>query len=710
MVAVVSNQPNPIFRKMRMTSLESIASWIALWSVLQLLLSGQWNVRYNVGKTQGRGARVVPVFVAVASAFGLGVDAAKTSTKKKSGFSKVPYQRKTSKEDSASLMKDLDTFIYDATSYLVRISHTPEQDPTFPGRFTYQTDLRKSLDPALKKNYWNDKSHYQFDYNLLRHNGAIYALSQAYARNREVLKEGHSRIGVGGGSKSTAGTAPLSALQQPTLERLQESIVQTMERAVGYLRDNALLPVPNHQAEWLAAWERTDIDDPHSEPETAKLGGAGLAMIALGRMEVIKPRSVSLEKELRKLGAFVESLQRPEDGGFVSKYEWRDGPNNEWASLYYPGEAALGLMTLAELELEREQAAIQKQKGMITSADLELEHQHYPQHHHQKLGGKNKPVIVHSRRWITIATRALLYLERLRRDQELEDIEPDHWALLATAQLLPLLDRQRKEAPKGRVRKQADLDYWLVYHHGVRVATSMVADHTTKGLEEHQGCFTYDSRTCATATRLEGLLAALTFVQESELFPGGNTEDGDNTNEEGDPTELLRDRIERDVGMGIRFLLQAQQKSNQNKMRGAVPGMYTGKTPVLPHLGKEDSSNSEDEEDEDFQIAEVRVDYVQHSLSAVLAYEAFLKARANEAGARKGFHQAVHETVRKVAAPIIHHVKRRLDMVTRSTTMVNYAVLCSVVAFVAAVVGLAYCPGFCFGRRRRRKRRVERND
>eukprot|EP00536_Pseudo-nitzschia_multiseries_P003496 jgi/Psemu1/301994/fgenesh1_kg.54_\ len=144
-------------------------------------------------------------------------------------------------------------------------------------------------------------------------------------------------------------------------------------------------------------------------------------------------------------------------------------------------------------------------------------------------------------------------------------------------------------------------------------------------------------------------------------------------------------------------------------MRGAVPGMYTGKTPVLP--SKEDASNSEDEhEDEDYQISEVRVDYVQHSLSAVLAYEAFLRAKGQEANAKKGFHEAVHETVRKVAAPIIHHVKRRIDTATRSSAMVNYAVLSAVVTLVLAVVGLAYCPGLCFGRRRRRKRRVERND
>ena len=104
-----------------------------------------------------------------------------------------------------------------------------------------------------------------------------------------------------------------------------------------------------------------------------------------------------------------------------------------------------------------------------------------------------------------VATKALLYLEQLRRDEALDDIEPDHWALLATARLLPILDRQRQALENKSEKKQADLEYWLVYNHGVRVATSIVSDHTTEGLKKHKGCFTYDFRTCATSTRLEGL-------------------------------------------------------------------------------------------------------------------------------------------------------------------------------------------------------------
>lgn len=593
-------------------------------------------------------------------------------------------------EDLSSLLGEIDSFVTDAVSYLVRISHNAKQDPTFPGRFTYQADLREDLQHSLKMNHWKHKD--QPDYNLLRHNGAIYALSQAYNRNEE-RRNSHN----------------------PTSTDVdQVALLQTMERAVGYLRDIALLPVPGHN-EWLAAWERIDTEDPHSEPYMAKLGGAGLAMIAMGRLEGIKKNSVSLEKELRKLGAFVESLQDKYDGSFTCKYSWRDGPSNEWVSLYYPGEATLGLVTLAELELQKEEGI--GQRKMVTSAELELEHQH---HHRDPHGSQTQEKL--SGRWIRVATNALLYLERLRRDQELDTIEPDHWALLGTARLLPILDKQRHELADGHPRKQADLEYRLVYNHGVRVAQSMVHDHTTDGLSSHKGCFTYDSRTCPTATRLEGLLAAMTFIEDSEVFFG----------DEHDATELLKDRIERDMDMGIRFLLTTQQKSDRNDMRGAVPGKFTGRQPVFPiHRAESndddpistkagtyenENENEPESEDKDFNLAEVRVDYVQHSMSAVMAYETFLLDKLEKRHAQKGFHEKVHENVHKVhekVHKVVHRVKLKINTATASEVFVNYAILGAICLLAIVVICLAYFPWSWprfLARHRRRRRRVKREE
>jgi len=588
----------------------------------------------------------------------------------------VPYTNGDDDEKAlTALLGELDSFVSNAVSYLVRISHSIDQDPTFPGRFTYQTDLRDSLHPSLQTNYWEHNA--QPDYNLLRHNGAIYALSEAYNRNEKkrsvVVASNHHKKSI-----------------DRNLETVSASIRDTMERAVGYLRDNALLPVPDHKEEWLAAWERVDPNDPHSEPDTAKLGGAGLAMIALARLEGIKPNAVC-EEELRRLGAFVESLQNKVDGSFICKYQWGVGPYDEWVSLYYPGEAALGLVMLAEFELSLEEQQHQKKNNVVHSGEAQLELHHYSHGHHHDEGNEK-----HSKRWIKVATDALLYLERLRRDESLEEVKADHWALLATARLLPILDKQRQDLnDESRERKQADLEYWLVYNHGVKVANSIVADHTTAGLKEHNGCFTYDSRTCGTATRLEGLLAAMTFIGDSEMYLG--TED--------DAAELLKDRIERDVGMGIRFLLNAQQKNDHNNMRGAIPGKFVIGDPQPPE--QHHSGSSDEEHDLAFDLAEVRVDYVQHSLSAVIAYESFLLGRLEKNHGEKAFHEKVQE-VYKVYHKVKRHVKHRFDIATASQAFVNYAILGSICFLVSVAVCLAYSPcsifSFLAGRRRRRRR------
>ena len=273
-------------------------------------------------------------------------------------------------------------------------------------------------------------------------------------------------------------------------------------------------------------------------PKRAKLGGAGLALIALCNVERIFPGTTDLD-DMRHIGNFIQHLKQ-DDGTFASRFDGRYGKDDSWVSLYYPGEAALGLVYLAEVEND----------------EARQEH------------------------WISIATEILVYLEGLRRTQALEEIEPDHWALLASSRLIPKLD-------------PLSVEYWLVYNHAVRVAQSMLVSHTEAELIQSGGCFTMDRRTCPTATRLEGLLAACTFVKDHEMF----------IDQVGRKVMPLRERMVRDVQLGIDFLLRSQQQTNENNMKGAVPGMFPPNN------------------DYDLEHSEVRVDYVQHSMSAVIAYE-----------------------------------------------------------------------------------------
>lgn len=422
------------------------------------------TTKTSTTRTKGRGSVVVLVAAAVAVG---SVDDVTTTTadgpdrrgQQKNGdhsiaaaaaVAAVPPRTGNAILDAEITLERLDAFIRHGTDYLTRISHTDEVDPYFPGRFTYETSLDVALDDVVGRNYADSP---QEDYNLLRHNGAIYSLALSYERSR-------SRGGSGSGGSGNGGT-----------DNNNDAVIAAMQRAVAYLKHETL-PVPsgtdghNFLPDQLAPWERSDDKDPESTPRTAKLGGAGLALIAMGYMEHIVPGTTDTEY-LRQVGNFIAALQNPDTGSFTCKYSYQKGaPDASWVSLYYPGEAALGMAVLAELE--------------EPTSDL-----------------RDK--------WVSVGTKALLYLEMLRRDQDLGDIEADHWALLATARILPLLLLDDSSST---------VDYWLVYSHGVRVARSMVAwnNNPPGRLIEHSGCFTFDRRTCPTATRLEGLCECMLCI------------------------------------------------------------------------------------------------------------------------------------------------------------------------------------------------------
>lgn len=77
----------------------------------------------------------------------------------------------------------------------------------------------------------------------------------------------------------------------------------------------------------------------------------------------------------------------------------------------------------------------------------------------------------------------------------------------------------------------------------------------------------------------------------------------------------LRDRIIHDVKLGVRFVLGSQQTTTKNNMLGGVPERFPAK-------------NDGD--------GNVRIDYPQHSMSAMIAYERFLLEERKKSGGRLG--------------------------------------------------------------------------
>ncbi|MCU0763886.1 MAG: hypothetical protein MUF76_13240 [Hydrogenophaga sp.] len=297
-------------------------------------------------------------------------------------------------------------------------------------------------------------------YNLLRHAGTVLALAEYHLEHPATPQE----------------TAAIT-------------------RSLNHLRSCCMAP-SGAGADDLAVWSAPDtVGGPRSYP-VAKLGGAGLALAAMAQWRRLQPDAVALA-DMQALARFILSMQQP-DGRFRSLHAHHTGEHDpDWVSLYYPGEAALGLLLL---------------------------HDHDP-----------------NPRWLEAALDALRALARER--EFLQHPPPDHWALLATAALWnknPSLLASALPPPlswhaaPGRTAVAP-----LLMAHGLSVTRFMLDEQAQA---QHSGScapggFTSDGRTTPTATRLEGLLAFL------PLLPAG----------------AERDAVLAAVQDGMGFLLQAQR-------------------------------------------------------------------------------------------------------------------------------------------------------
>lgn len=301
----------------------------------------------------------------------------------------IPWQRPPRVEVAP---EQLGEAIRAATGYLVRVCDSD-------GRFVYELDLESGKAIGGR-------------YNLLRHAGTMHALATAYRRKPDP------------------------------------EVLGALQRSAEFLRREAIAAVPD-APEMSAVWSDPRVTG-GSGPRFAKLGGAGLALVALTQLEQLAPGTVPRE-ELRRLGRFLQFMQKP-DGSFYSKYFPDRGRDDSWTSLYYPGEACLGAILLYELD------------------------------------GRDE--------WLEIADRGLAYLARPEVFHE--PPLPDHWMLLALERLLPHCDERQLAHPRA-----------VLLEHARRTCQGMIAEQEPcRGDPRLDGCFGDDGRTAPTATRLEGLLAA----------------------------------------------------------------------------------------------------------------------------------------------------------------------------------------------------------
>jgi hypothetical protein len=221
------------------------------------------------------------------------------------------------------------------------------------------------------------------------------------------------------------------------------------------------------------------------------------------------------------------------DGSFYSLYNPAEGGLTAYnKSLYYPGEMAKGWVALFELHPE--------------SVDP-----------------------------LRDASRALEYLARTRARSG--EAPADHWALLATAGLLHASAKSGIEVPRG-----------VLVNHALQVCHTMLDEaRHPQPIPAMEGSLAPRGAVTPTATRLEGLQAALTFLPaDHPIVPH------------------IRAAIDR----GMDFLLRAQVKS----------GPYAGGLPQA--IARLPDDGTADVRAFNQQATEIRIDYVQHSLSAMVLY------------------------------------------------------------------------------------------
>ena len=337
-------------------------------------------------------------------------------------------------------------------------------------------------------------------YNMLRHAGAIYSLAM-YA---DWAKD--------------------------------ETIAETLLRSSRFMTESSMRPLADRN-DILALWSFPEISG-YQHPVKAKLGGAGLALIALCRAQKIDSNLTSISI-LRKLGEFILYMQKS-DGSFHSLYlPMKGGRNSEFTSLYYPGEAALGLCMLYEID---------------------------PQE-----------------KWLMSAAKALAYLARQRRKLKLNEVLPDHWALIATGKVLKL-HNYLGCAPISKERLQK---------HAVQICRKMLSEQIkTAENPKFVGGFVPDGRTTPTAIRLEGLLEALTYLPDDK--------------------PVLKKKIVKAVHHGMRFLVQGL--IHEGKYCGGVTRALSplNDPSFIALVGDLAQFNR--------RIDEIRIDYVQHAMSAIIQY------------------------------------------------------------------------------------------
>lgn len=272
------------------------------------------------------------------------------------------------------------------------------------GRFVY----RSNVDPEV--------SYCKLKYNSLRHAGVLYSmyLCERYLKNYS-LKE----------KRYTA--------SEYFIKRYISEISPDMYAVVSLPKEENLQGIE------------------------AKLGSSGLALCGLSNL--YSDGKINLNV-LQGLGNFLIYMQKP-DGSFYSKYSVADKTRSDkFISLYYPGEAALGLLYLNEVNPDK--------------------------------------------KWVEASKKALLFLANSQKNKKFMPF--DHWSIIAVQKLFGTTDNDLNADEHALLQTVAEK---MVY--------SALDNQITDKDSPYRGSFKKNHRLGSVASFMEGLSAAYHVTDDKKL-------------------------------------------------------------------------------------------------------------------------------------------------------------------------------------------------
>ena len=163
--------------------------------------------------------------------------------------------------------------------------------------------------------------------------------------------------------------------------------IEKVGNSIQFIKDNSFEKINDNM---MGIWSTAELSGDKGMIDQMKLGSAGLVLVGFVPLVNKMPGLISNDL-LKQIGNTVLHMQKP-DGSFYSKM-YKDGSfEKDWISLYYPGEAVFGLVELFR--------------------------------------------VTQDKKYLDAGVKALLYLEKSRRNLSIKDMPSDHWALIASSKLL----------------------------------------------------------------------------------------------------------------------------------------------------------------------------------------------------------------------------------------------------------------------------------